>query len=200
MTGIDELYDHENLNETFSSRIAEANEALENFLGLIQALPPVDENGHSECEFAEQVYADLEERRKKVALLLERFIDYQAAIEHQVERVRRNHGLLEDAGSRLSGEAPRQELSEGERAAWAMLEDLRRKREQVTEMIVRLSAALEEGQKKKWPLGKPQKRIGGRVSGSVPGSSSHEPGAPPAPNVADELDSLTQIGYGGMEP
>lgn len=199
MTGIEELYDHENLNETFSSRIAEANDALENFLGLIPVLPPVDKDGHSDCAFAESVYADLEERREKVALLLERFIDYQAAIEHQIERVKRNHSLLEDAGSQLSREAPLQELSVGERAARAMLEDLHRKREQATEMIARLSAALEEGKEKQWPLGKPQKRIGGRVSGSDPGSSSHDPDAPPTPTVADELDSLTLGGHGGME-
>ena len=100
MSGIEELYDRENLGESFSSRLAEANEALENLLGLIPVLPPVDKNGHSDCEFAEQVYADLEERREKVALLLERFIDYETAIGHQIERVKRNHGLIEDAGSK----------------------------------------------------------------------------------------------------
>lgn len=195
-----DAYQRANLAEVLDSRLAEAERACEQLDNSCQVLPRVDEDGKSECDFAETLYAQKEHAAFKVRRILNKFRDHERAIAAEIVHARENHGKLETARNEVHGTTPRTSLARGSRAALDMHSKLARQHEDVCRMIARLNEVLQESEKKCWPRGRPQ-AMGPRWHGGAP-SAPAEGGHGPLPShtVPDELDAMLRSGPNRLNP
>ena len=131
-------------------------------------LPVVEEDGSSECPFAEELYAQKEEAEQKVIERLEhqRTVCLPAIETALAWRKGQLDSVLAD-GARLLTAGPQDGYHQAEGEAERELATLRRAKQETLEVISRAEQALQRSMKKKFPGGPPR--------------GSYRPGLPPPP-------------------
>jgi len=186
-------------------RGAELRRALANMVDHLEkldramtSLPHVDEQGSSECPFAEDLYAQKEEAEKQVLEDVNRLMGYMRAIEHAIAQCRSNVARIRADSAKLNGEKARDSFSSAEEAAERELREAIQDRDAISVVLARAQAVLKVSQTRKFPGREPQRRP--PVPVVVPGASEGPGPRLPAGGIGRELGGLLSIGPLGQTP
>ncbi|NUM53456.1 MAG: hypothetical protein HUU46_07420 [Candidatus Hydrogenedentes bacterium] len=189
--GRDESLSLTYLRENFDSHTREARCRATQLRDAVAALPKVDQRGHSECNFAEDLYAQKEEIDQHVRTQLSRFQGYRTFIYRELTRLSRQAGDVGRAAGALHHDAPKGHLHQGEDAILQDIRWLEDVRKTGATVLEGLEAALALSATKRWPLGKPQKRF--RVAPQS-GPAQVPIFLPPEPSLEAEIEALSGNG------
>jgi len=133
------------------------------------SLPKVDEEGNSECPFAEQLYAKHEELRKKVQKALAKLHECLAVVDDKIRKYGHDLAVVSAHKDRLNRDRPREHFSEAEAELAALYKQCIQVRERVEEAIRFVDEVLQQAATKRFPGGFPRDRqqSGGPVVGPV---------------------------------
>ena len=128
---------------------------LEELWGKINQLPKVDENGYSECPFAEELYAYKEEaaaivaeESKKLQLCLE-------LVKEEIDRCQQNIEILSTDASSLHLEEAKKKYEAGKKSQRLQYNKGVHQQELLIDLIKRADELLKLAEEKKWPIGEP---------------------------------------------
>ncbi len=136
------------------------------------SLPNVDQEGNSECPFAEQLYAKHEELRKKVQRRLAELHECLAAIDEQITKYGHDLAVVSANKDRLNRDRPRAHFSEAEAELAGLYKRCLQVRDRVEQAILFVDEVLQQAATKRFPGRIPRDRPqwGGAAAG--PGSSN----------------------------
>jgi len=195
------------LGSMLDSFLAEMNMLLEDLENKIGVLPKVDENGSSECPFAEDLYTAKEEAEEKVREALPTLCAYQSILEDELDRCRTNLERISLDAQSINMSTAKDHYGRAESLQEAQYRRVDLQRAAVAEMIARGNKALAESATKKFPGREPQRRTPssplpermhprGTASPYRKGFQSHASSFPETREnpIYDELESLFSIG------
>lgn len=130
---------------------------VEQLLQATRQLPQVDDDGSSECPFAEQLYAEKEEAQRDAEICLEKLGEYIEWVEDQISRCKGNLSIISSGLQQLNTDAARDRLSEAEDNLEAFGKKLSELHDKVDEAMKKLDSALAESVPKRFPGKIPQK-------------------------------------------
>jgi hypothetical protein len=176
---------------------------LETLAVKINVLPTVDEEGNSECPFAEDLYDAKEETEEKVNEELGKASHYISLLGQEITRLQGNHARISaDAGSLNSAEAKERYLSAKEGLEQHIEKNLK-KRNELMDLISKAENLLEKARSKKFPgkAARARSRVSpARSTGSIGSGATGMQGkpspTPPSlrPPLTTEVDSLISLG------
>jgi hypothetical protein len=191
---------HDDLNiENIDSTISYMKSLVEGLLNAISVLPKVDEEGNSECPFAEDLYAQKEEAAEKVEAELPKLRGYVGVVEQEIARCEANlQEINADSGSLNLPEA-KGKYNEAVRAQETQYKKAIGQRKALTDTISRAEEALSLSRSKAFPVRKPQKSyhppVGGFGGGGTPWSTDIADRAfQGRPSFKREMDNLISLG------
>jgi len=131
------------------------------------SLPNVDQEGNSECPFAEQLYAKHEELRKKVQWHLAKLHDCLAVVDDQIRKYGHDLAVVSAHKDRLNRDRPRDHFSEAEVQLATLYKRCLQVRGQVEEAIRFVDEVLQQAATKRFPgrLPRDRQQSGGPVIG-----------------------------------
>jgi hypothetical protein len=161
--------------------VASAKPKAEELHRATERLPHVNEDGSSDCEFAEQMYAEHEELRTTVQDLLAEAHKYLTAVEDQITKLGRNLVVISAHEDRIHRDAPRAQFSEAEAQVAALYKRFRQAKSQIVETMKYIDQVLQQAATKQFP---------GRIPYKWPGLQPGIPDRPstPEPNVPANAD------------
>lgn len=178
--------------EDIEGTLASTATSIGKLRGALQVLPKVDDDGHSECPFARELYTEKERRQAEVQARLGALHESLWVVKAEIERCERNLGTVSTHGSQLNSDAARSHYTQAEGELAAQLERWRQVLDRIQEVIEDAEDALSEASAKPFPGGD----AGFPVSPSVPPASAQPvpvmPGAP-LPNAGQELEGIFAI-------
>ena len=145
---------------------------VERLLRAARQLPEVDEDGYSECSFAEQLYAEKEEAQRDAAICFEKLGEYLEWVNDQINRCKKNYEVVSSHREQLNTDMAIERFSEAEVKLDAFYKKLTKLRGEIAEAMKKIDEALQGSIGKRFPGKIPQKR----PSFSVPLSGSLMPG------------------------
>ena len=137
--------------------LQKAAKCVEELLRAASQLPKVDENGSSECPFAEELYAKKEEAQKKVQQCLPQLNIYRGWVGQEINRCKKNLVVISAHQDMLNRDRPRRYFSQAETKLAALYKKLLTLREKIDQMIKKIQEALREAAQKQYPGKIPQK-------------------------------------------
>lgn len=172
---------------------------VEQLSSATSVLPNVDEEGNSECPFAEKLYAKKDECMEKLEKELQELPRYQAFLEKEISRCSSNLDQIGKGVNSLYHDETKEKFEAAKRAQQAEYNDAIRKRKDFTALISRAEKVLALARSKEFPGDKSHKGFGpqsGAFEGQGATGSPYGPSvAPPGrPSVQDEIDSLISSG------
>jgi len=126
-----------------------AKRHIDETLTATRQLPKVDEDGFSECPFAEQLYAKKEEAVTGAEHCLQKFYEYRDWIDEQLEKCQENLSVISSGKGSLNTDSPHDRLSEAEVQQEAFIKRLENLAEQIDEACEQLNEAIREASKMK---------------------------------------------------
>ena len=151
----------------------------------VHSLPSVDENGNSECPFADELYAKKEELQKTLEARLKDLFEMLKAVDAEIARCGKNISVVTAHQDRIHSEKVRDQYSDEELKLAARIKELKGIREQIQKAIKAVQKALAESKARYYPGKKPEK---------WPGTPNDSPTPPPKGSDADrELDDLLEL-------
>ena len=114
-------------------------------------LPNVDEEGNSECPFAEELYAKKEEAQEKVQGLFKSLHECKAEVEVLIEGCKRDMRVISAREDQLNGDRARAQFSEAEAVLAAKYKALTRLLRRVLEAIRVVDLVLRDAVTKRYP-------------------------------------------------
>ena len=160
------------------------------------SLPRVNEDGSSDCGFAEELYARHEELHSKLQGLLGQAHEYLTAVEEEITKLAHDLTVLSTQQDRLHRDAPRSHFSEAEAAVAALYNRYQQLRDQIVETIQYLDQVLQEASTKRFPGRIP--RQWPSLGGTTSGPQSPE-GVDTRDTVDRELDELFEMDRHGCD-
>ncbi|MHC4116586.1 MAG: hypothetical protein ACYSWO_03655 [Planctomycetota bacterium] len=133
------------------------------------SLPKVDQDGHSECPFAEELYAKHEELRKKVQKRLPQLHECLTVVAEQITKYGNDLVVVSTHQDRLNRDRPRAHFSEAEAQLAALYKRYLQLQDRVEQAIHFVNDVLQEASTKRFPGKIPQKWP---QSGGVAGASA----------------------------
>ena len=184
--------------------------AVSNLESSLGSLPAVDENGNSDCGFAEDLYAKKEKAAEELTHVLAGLQIEAATIDTELKRHGRNLDQISGDIGRLQLAETREQYTAAERIEKEGEIQILLLRQEVVAMIDRAEQALHESMTQQYPGKKPEESFGAGLvlsgssypAGSASGSDPHcvyEPPRPPrSPGGGhrrdDELNDLLSLG------
>ena len=158
-----------------------AHDQIEKLDRSVHSLPKVDEDGNSECPFAEEMYAQKEDIQAQLNGQLKGLYEKQEAIDAENTRCKNNLVVISAHERRIHRDSVRDQYSQAEVELCARIECLSEMQERVTKTIKDVQAALAEASEKYYPGRCPQN--GGASGTPNPGGANDD----------RELDDLLEI-------
>jgi len=124
----------------------------------VAALPDADEEGNSECPFAEDLYAAAEELRAEVESWLEQLEEHLTEVGEEIGRIKGDLTVVSAHQDQLHGDRAREHFSQAEVELAALYKRYLALRDRLEEVIEAVKEILQEAAGKKWPGGKPRRR------------------------------------------
>lgn len=148
---------------------------LNAFKAKVDVLPKVDGDRNSECPFAESLYAERDEVEDKVVKALQDASLYLELLDQEITRLRGNLSQVQSDGNSLASVEAKKQYEFAAGAIEHHIEKNLERLKTLSELVSRAHSLLGLSSGKRWPLGKPQRGFGPRVtlSGDVTGVSSH---------------------------
>ena len=179
---------------------------LENLSKKTTELPKVDDEGNSECPFAEDLYAEKEEAIERVAEELNQLRRDREVVDQVVERHRRSLDVIRtDAGSLHSERAKEQYSFAGLSQEHSCREAIRCQNE-LSEIISWAENTLAMARSREFPGGKPQKKFrppaglaNGLASSGTTEVQSQASGSPSKQSFENEINNLMDLGPLGQK-
>lgn len=150
--------------------IQKAESLTKELLGAVRQLPRVNEEGSSECPFAEELYAKKEKVQKEAQSFLKELDEYSRWASDEITRYRDSLTVILAGKEALSNNNAINRFTEAEVKLAALARKLSRVRDQICEAFRRLQAAIKESSQKQFP-GRIPREI---PQFSIPGSSPQE--------------------------
>ena len=180
---------------------------LEELRGKINQLPKVDEEGRSDCHFAEELYAYKEEAAAMVAGQLEKLQTYLELIEKEIKRCRDNIDKLHVDRNSLNYDEAKKRYDAAKEAEEKQLNTAIHQKNSLIDLIKKAEELLSLAKGKKWPLGKPKRQdsfnpeavLQGVLDGTLPGLQDPNRVLPRAsrPAFHREVNDLMSISLKG---
>jgi hypothetical protein len=166
-------------------------------------LPKVDDKGHSECPFAEDLYFRKEQAVDEVTKALKRASGYRILLKQEIARIRKNLEKIHDDAGSLHLDEAKEKYAQAIQAQEIPLEKNIQRQKRLVDLISKGKKLLRLDKKNKWPLGKPKKRFhpppltadGPNTirKQSLLGPSTVDP-VSSKPDLQNELDRLMNLG------
>ena len=161
-------------------------------------LPHVEEDGSSECHFADELYAKKEELEKQVKDAVQRMQDYDADLAREDRRLRTNQTQIQADGSRLQLPQTQDCYGKAESQTEKQCRELAQDRDAIAVVMSRALGVLQVSQRRKMPGREPRERFPVAVPRPGPaGSQSAGPGPEP---LGKDLGGLLEMGPLGRAP
>ena len=161
---------------------AATQQKVEQLYNAVHSLPKVDNEGHSECPFAEDLYAKKNKLEQEVSHMVCELHMYLAWIGEELSRGTRNLAVLAEHQRRLYGEGQRERYTEAEKVQQCECNDLAERRESILRLLEHATAVLHEAAKRQFPGRVPRER-------QAPGLDSVTVGSKPVESNK-EIDAL----------
>jgi uncharacterized protein YdhG (YjbR/CyaY superfamily) len=158
------------------------------------SLPEVDQEGHSECPFAEDLYAKHEELRDKVQKRLAELNDCLTFVAERITKVGNDLVVVSTHEDRLNRDRPRAHFSEAEAQLAALYKRYLQLQERIKQAIQFVNDVLQEASTKRFPGKIPQKRPqsgGGAKASSA--QTDHDPVGDGKSGADRELTALFEM-------
>lgn len=170
--------------------LGELKQLREELESLHPIMPKVDQEGYSECPFAEDLYRRKAELEAKVAEKLAILRNMLPEIERELHRCERNLDRIKVDAAQLRQAVTQRKYAESySQQEWEYLGVIQR-RDKVMKALQNTEATLESSRRKTHPLVRP----GDSRPRGLPASASSYP-APPSPGGIDrELNDLLSLG------
>ena len=139
------------------SLLEHVNEVIEEFRNAMRILPLVDDEGHSDCPFAEDLYAEKARWQEELQFLLGKLHEYQAGSQAEIRRCMRNQAVVEEDQRRLDGEHARDQYDQADDRVLSEYRQNRRARELLTAKIRVVASVLGEARERMFPGRRPRK-------------------------------------------
>lgn len=175
------------LNETARS-VEVVEKRVKELIKATEVLPQVDQNGSSECPFAEELYAKKEETREILQGLLNPLQDHLKAVDAAIERCQKNRAVVGGQEGRLHGEGARDHYAEADTELATEHHRLTQLRTRIQQAIEVAHKALKIADAKRFPGRDPRAPVVGRPPvGPIP-AGPLPPGPPPSGNDREVAD------------
>lgn len=175
--------------EALRTYLAHVTASVEKLERSLQSLPRVDDQGGSDCPFAEDLYAQKEALEAEVSSAAPTLRAYLAGLEQELSRCAQNLGKVRGAAGRIATagvvEALDSAAKEAEDAVYRATTD----RDAVELVLPRVEAALKVARTQTYPGKEPKRRMLPRVPGPD-GQAPHGPG----PSLGRELEDVFSLG------
>ncbi len=155
-------------------------------------LPLVDETGHSECHFAEDLYAEKERLEREVLAGVTRFSGYHLTLEKWIERCKKNVEKIDEDSQRLHHSEPQRCYSDAANELRGEYRLAVQDKDAVYVALEKAKAVLQVSSTRKFPGREPRKRTFVPVSPSQP-SATFQPRSP-AGGLGGEVEGLFSVG------
>jgi len=139
------------------SFLSKAAGCVEELLHAARQLPEVNEDGSSECPFAEEWYAKKEEAQEKVSQCLKQLDEYSCWITEEIGRCKNNMTVISAQQDKLNNDRPRKYFSDAEAQLAAIYKRLITLLEKVKEIFMKAQEAFREAAQKQYPGKIPKK-------------------------------------------
>ena len=189
--------------EQVGSFISNMNQLLKKLKSATEELPKVDSQGHSECDFAEQLYYQKDEAAQKVEAESKKLQPYLEFVEQEVARCSRNLEEIRKDARSLNRHETKEKYDIARRAQENQYNEVIKKRNALVELLSRTATILGLARSKEFPGGrKPQQRY--RLPGILggPGTTGSETGVfkplPGSPSFNNGINGLISLGPGPL--
>ena len=118
-------------------------------------LPKVDEDGYSECPFAEQLYAQKQEQQQELQQHLEKLKTDSAQTETEIQKCKSNASIVGSDQSQLHSPDASEQYEQAEDKLKSKLKQLQEKRTHIRLKIQDVKKLLAKANEKNWPDGEP---------------------------------------------
>ena len=174
-----------------------ADSCVEELLQAARVLPRVEEDGNSECPFAEELYAKKEEAQRDAEICLEKLGGNLAWVDDQIGHCENNLGTISSGQQQLNNDGAKDSFSEAEERLEAFREKLNELRDEIEEAMDKVDKALEESVPKRFP-GKipqenPQQSVPPTEPYSLPDSDSSQDDSSDADRHLSEMISMGPV-------
>ena len=143
------------LHHGHESRIGAARHWYDKLQGALEVLPRVDENGHSDCPFAKQLYRQKYEAEQEVASAIDELRIVAQAIAAEVQRAQGAVARMDGARMKIHGTTVRQFMGGLLDAEKEQLRKATLQGQDVAHWSEALAAVLAESRTKPWPFSEP---------------------------------------------
>jgi hypothetical protein len=170
--------------------LAGVSEHVNGLESVMNSTPHVDEQGNSDCPFAEDLYSRKNELEKQVIEDVNRLMGYMRAIDHDIARCRNNLSRIQADSAKLNRDEARDCYSRAQEAAERELREAVQDKDAISIVLARAQAVLKVSQTRKYPGREPQRPF----PPAGPGASGGPGPRTPAAGIGRELDGLLSIG------
>jgi len=164
-------------------------------------LPKVDEQGKSECPFAEELYADKEEALANVERESGRLEEYLDWVEQEIERCQRNLDRIRFDRNGLDLDEAREQYEAALESQQHELNTFIHQKKRLNDLMIRKNQLLTKAQDKRhtWPLVKPKQKDHFNPEAVLNAVLANRSGnyhgrAPGKPGFNRELNGLMELG------
>jgi len=184
----------ENLRAEVDGLIRRVETFSKEYLGAVRVLPRVDRDGHSDCPFAEELYARKEEWEAKLRDGLASLQAELRKVEEALTLCRRRGAVVEGDQSRLTGEDAKRRYADAQARLEEECEQYIRMRRDLTRAIETIGKALATGSLKQYPGRRPRRPLPFPLPLPIPGGPvTPAPGQPlPPPSQPVPAGPVTQ--------
>jgi septal ring factor EnvC (AmiA/AmiB activator) len=178
------------------SFISYMNRLLEQLLSKAQVCPKVDQEGNSECPFAEDLYAEKEEFSEKVEKESKKIQRFLQVVDQEIDRCSNNLERISADSRSLNSDEAKEKYAIAQRAQEAEYKKAIQQRRALTELISKTEKVLALARAKTFPGRKPQKsfRPPAGALGGWGGNSSMNGATAARPSFKTEIDRLISLG------
>ena len=147
------------LNQIFSW-LEKTRDLVKQLARATEVLPVVDEEGHSECEAAEEVYAQKEEVQEKALHYVAALRQYLSALDAEISRCEQNKDRIATGHQKLHGNRARACYHDANRFVTANHFNYVQLRERVRGVLAFAEEVLREAAKRRFPGRAPRRKLG----------------------------------------
>lgn len=133
------------------------NGLLEELTSKVRVLPKVDQEGNSECPFAEELYAQKDECMEKVERESHKLQHYLVLVEEEIARCRANLERISADASSLTLKEPKERYAVAKRSQESQYNSAVRQRKALLDLIFKTEEVLALARSKSFPGRKPPK-------------------------------------------
>jgi len=144
--------------DDIDSYIEHTRENMAELSAKVKRLPKVDDKGHSECPFAESLYAEKEEETKKFIEFLSKLHGYTTLVNREIQRFKQNLSKLSMDTHELQLPQAREKYQTAKHSYEFHCQKNVQRKETLMELSKQADEILREAQSKKWPLGPPREK------------------------------------------